>query len=166
MGATATYFGQMLADRAGVIARVGGLLLIVLGLHMTGLFKIRALYSEHRIHARFARMGGLTAFLIGVTFAFGWTPCIGPALAAILALAASSDTVYRGMLLLAVYSLGLGVPFLAAGFAAGSILKALMRFKRHFRKVEIASGVLIVLVGVLIFTGRFDVITALLATGR
>jgi len=131
---------------------------VILGLNMIGLFRIRALFSEKRFHTRFASVGYLGAFMVGVTFAFGWAPCIGPLLAAMLALAADSKTVLRGSMLLAVYSLGLGVPFLAAGFATGTVIKALSRFKKHFRKIEIVSGVLVILVGFLVFFNRLSII--------
>ena len=164
MGAAATSVGQLLIARLGIITRVSGILLIVLGLHMLGIFRINALYTEKRFHLRSTSVSGFTAFLIGVTFAFGWTPCIGPTLAAILALAANSSTVGRGIALLAVYSLGLGVPFLIAGFATGSVIRALMRFKKHFRKIEIASGVFIIFIGVLMFIGRFEVLSSALSS--
>ena len=162
MGATASSIGQMLNAKAGIIMRVGGAALIVLGLHMLGLFKIRALYSEKRIHMKMSNVSGITAFLIGVTFAFGWTPCIGPTLATILALAANSSTVTRGILLLSVYSLGLGVPFLITGFATTSVLKALMRFRKYFRVVEVANGAFIILIGTLVFCGKFAALTSML----
>lgn len=162
LGATATSVGQMLNDKLDLFMKIGGVVLVVFGLHMAGLFKIKALYSEKRFHMRMGQVSGLGAFLIGVTFAFGWTPCIGPTLAAILALAADGQTVMRGVGLLAVYSLGLGIPFLAAGFATGTVLKALVRFRRHFRTVEIVSGAMIVVVGVLIFTGKMQLITAMM----
>jgi len=136
--------------------KVAGVVIIIFGLHTAGAFRIRALYSEKRIHLR-VPSGGFTApFLLGIVFALGWTPCIGPVLAGILALAAESKTLLSGMGLLAVYSLGLGIPFVITGFATGSVLKALGRFKRHFRKVEIVSGVLMVIAGILIFTGELQ----------
>jgi cytochrome c-type biogenesis protein len=159
MGATATSVGRLLAVQLGILMKVAGVIIIVFGLHMAGVFRIKALYAEKRFHTRFQNVGFFGAFLIGVMFAFGWTPCIGPVLAGILALAANSETVLTGIGLLAVYSLGLGIPFLITGFATGSALKALGGFKRHFRKIEIASGVLLVAVGVLIFTGSLQAIS-------
>jgi cytochrome c-type biogenesis protein len=161
LGATATSLGQILSDRAAVLMKVGAVVVIVFGLHMTGIFRIKALYSEKRFHAKLNGVGLLGAFLIGVTFAFGWTPCIGPVLAAILSLAMKSESVTRGIALLAAYSLGLGVPFLVAGFATGTVFAAMRRFRAHFRKVEIASGVLVVFIGVLVFTGKLTMLSAL-----
>ncbi len=161
MGATAASIGQFLSTQAVLLMKIAGVIVIIFGLHMTGLFRIKALYSEHRFHSKLKTVSYAGSFLIGVMFAFGWTPCVGPVLAGILALAANSETVMRGVGLLAVYSLGLGLPFLLAGFATSTVLKALGRFRRHFRKVEIASGVLMILVGVVILTGNLSTISGL-----
>jgi len=160
MGATAASIGRILTEQADFLMKAAGVVIVVFGLHMTGVFKIRALYSEKRFHTRLQNVGFLGAFLIGIMFAFGWTPCIGPVLAGILTLAADSKTILRGVILLAIYSLGLGIPFLITGFATGSVLSALGRFKRHFRKIEIASGVLMIAVGVLVFTGSLTQLSA------
>jgi cytochrome c-type biogenesis protein len=162
MGATAASIGQFLAAQAILLMKVAGVIVIIFGLHMTGIFRIKALYSEHRFHSQLKTVSYAGSFLIGVMFAFGWTPCVGPVLAGILALAANSETVMRGVGLLAVYSLGLGLPFLIAGFATGTVLKALGRFRRHFRKIEVASGVLMILVGVVILTGNLGTISGLI----
>ncbi|MHB0912403.1 MAG: cytochrome c biogenesis CcdA family protein [Armatimonadota bacterium] len=162
LGATATSAGQLLNERIDLLTKLGGAVVIVFGLHMLGIFRIKALYSEKRLHARLDSMGPAGAFLIGVTFAFGWTPCIGPVLGAILVLAANSETVFRGVTLLAVYSLGLGIPFLAAGFATAAVLRALSPLKRHFRKVEIASGMLLIIIGVMVAAGKLQDLTLLL----
>lgn len=156
MGATASSVGQFLINQTYVLMKVAGVIVVIFGLHMLGIFRIKALYTEKRFHARFQSIGFAAPFLIGVMFAFGWTPCIGPVLGAILALAASSNTLGQGIGLLAVYSLGLGIPFLITGFATGAALKALGRFKPHFRKFEVASGVLMIMVGILIFTDNLQ----------
>lgn len=162
LGATATSIGQILNEKLDLLMKVGGVVIVVFGLHMLGVFKIRALYVEKRFHMRMRKVGFLGAFLIGITFALGWTPCIGPALAAILGLAMKSDTVLRGVSLLSVYSLGLGIPFLLTGFGAGATLKALSRFKKHFRKIEVASGILLITVGFLVFTGKLQMLSSAL----
>lgn len=159
MGATAAPLGQFLTDKAPFLMRLAGVVVVIFGLHMTGLFKIKALYSERRFHTRMHTVGYAGSYLIGLMFAFGWTPCVGPALGTILAMAANSDTVLRGVGLLAVYSLGLGVPFLITGFAAGTALKALGRFRRHFRTIEVASGVLMIGVGIVIFSGSMQTLS-------
>ena len=129
-----------------------GAVIILMGLHFLGVFKIGLLYREKR--AEVAKpMGLFGAYVMGLAFAFGWTPCIGPILAAILAIASTEDTVWRGAQLLAVYSLGLGVPFLAAALAMEPFLGFLSRFKRHFNKIEKIVGVLLVLTGVTFVTG-------------
>lgn len=160
MGATATTLGQVLTAKANMIMKAGGVLIIIFSLHMLGLFKIRSLYSEKRFHLRMNNIGLLGAFMIGITFALGWTPCIGPVLASILALAANTKTVGHGIGLLGVYSLGLGIPFLAAGFATGAVLHRLQSFKKHFRAVELASGVLMLVVGITVVTGSFQSLTS------
>ncbi len=160
MGATATSLGQLLTANRAVLVKASGIIIVVFGLHMSGLFKIKALYAEKRFHTRLEKIGIAGSFLIGITFAFGWTPCLGPALGSIMMMAADSSTVIHGMRLLALYSIGLGIPFLAAGFATGSVLGALSKFKRHFRKIEIASGTLMVLVGALVFTGMLQSFSA------
>jgi cytochrome c-type biogenesis protein len=156
MGAAATSIGRLLIDKIDVLMMVAGIIIVVFGLHMIGVFRINILYSDRRIRVRPHGLGFLGAVIIGMTFAFGWTPCIGPALATILTMAADSDTVLRGMLLLTAYSLGLGIPFLVAGFAIGGIIKAMGKLKRHFRKIEVASGILMVAIGMLIFLGRLQ----------
>ena len=162
MGATASSVGQFLTARSYILMKVAGVIIVIFGLHMLGVFRIKALYSEKRFHARFQGIGFAAPFLIGVMFAFGWTPCIGPVLAAILTLAASSNTLGQGIGLLAVYSLGLGIPFLIVGSATGAALKALARFKPHFRKFEVASGLLMIAVGVLIFTDSLAALSTVL----
>lgn len=160
MGATATSIGTLLAKKMAVLMSVAGIIIFVFGLHMTGIIRIKSLYSEKRFHLRLKNVGYAGAYVIGVMFALGWTPCIGPVLAAILGLAANSKTVGLGITLLAVYSLGLGIPFILAGFATGAALRALSGFKRHFRKIEIASGVLLMVVGFLIFTGNLSAVAS------
>lgn len=162
MGAGAASIGQILAEKAGILMKVAGIVIVVFGLHMTGVFRIKALYSERRFHSKMKHISVAGAFLIGIMFAFGWTPCVGPILGGILGLAAEGKTVMRGVGLLAVYSMGLGIPFLITGFATGTVLKALGRFRGHFRKIEVASGVLMIMVGVAIFTNSLQTLGAVL----
>ena len=153
LGASASVVGRLLARHIDIFAIVAGVLIIVMGLHFLGVFRISLLNREARVQVRDKPAGFLGAYLIGLAFAFGWTPCIGPVLAAILSVAASADTLLRGAGLLAVYSLGLGVPFLLAALFAGTFLRFMTRFRRHLGTVERVMGVLLVVTGILFLTG-------------
>src|SRR5262245_45333180 len=153
LGASATWIGQLLASRMSLLRQLAGLVLIVFGIHLTGLFKINFLYRDKRFHNVEKPRGLLGALVLGLAFAFGWTPCIGPILAGILTIASTKDSVTEGMFLLAVYSAGLGIPFLLTSVALNKFLGFYGRFKKHFHAVEVASGVLVIAIGVLIMTG-------------
>jgi cytochrome c-type biogenesis protein len=153
LGATPTALGQVLRERMQILYRIAGLVIIIFGLHVLGIFKINALYQDKRFHDVEKPRGGWGVLLFGLVFAFGWTPCIGPILAGILGIAASQETVTRGIILLAVYSLGLGVPFLLTSLGLNQFLAFYGRFKRHFRTLEIVSGVMVVAIGLMIVTG-------------
>ncbi|HXE92098.1 MAG TPA: cytochrome c biogenesis protein CcdA [Terriglobales bacterium] len=158
LGAVATTVGQMARDYYPILTRVAGLVIIVFGLHLTGLMKIKALYADKRLHSV---KGGSTmagAFLVGFAFAFGWTPCIGPILATILALAGSQEQVIQGVALLAVYSLGLAVPFLLTSLGIDRFLEFYARFRRYLNAVEVGSGVLLILIGTLVFTRKLTLL--------
>src|ERR1700751_4973916 len=159
LGALATEVGQVLARYKSVLGQVAGIVIIVFGLHLTGLFKIKALYTDARLHSV---KGGSTAwgsFVIGFAFAFGWTPCVGPILAVILGLAATQNSVLKGIVLLAVYALGLAVPFLLTSLGIERFLKFYSRFRSHMHALEVASGVLLIGLGVLLVIGRFTLIS-------
>ena len=159
LGASASLIGKFLASHLKILTKVGGIIIIILGLYLLGVLKVGWLNVERRLKVK-RRSGGLFgAFLIGLAFAFGWTPCIGPILAGILALAATQKTVIKGMLLLAVYSAGLGIPFIITGFSVGLFAQFFQRYKRLMRWGEIAAGLLLIVIGVLIFTNN---LTALL----
>src|SRR3990172_4009915 len=155
LGASASWIGQILLARQRLFGQIAGLVLIVFGIHLLGIFKINFLYRDKRFHNVEKPRGLLGALVLGLAFAFGWTPCIGPILAGILTIASTKQTVAEGMFLLAIYSAGLGVPFLLTSVALNKFLSFYGRFKRHFRMVEIASGALVITVGVLIMTGTF-----------
>jgi len=138
-------------------------LIVILGLHLTGVFRIGFLQYEKRIHLRENALGLLGVYLIGAAFAFGWTPCIGPILAAILGLAAQQNTVGSGVLLLGSYSLGLGLPFLATGLAINGFMGVYRRLRKHMRAIEIACGIFLIAVGVLIFFDMFAILSSYLA---
>jgi cytochrome c-type biogenesis protein len=152
LGASASVFGAVLRAYSQVLATVAGIFIIIMGLHFLGVFRIDLLQRQKRMEV--PRPVGLWgAYVMGLAFAFGWTPCIGPILAAILAVAASEQTVARGAGLLATYSLGLGIPFLLAAFAIEPFAAFLARFRRHLMHVERVMGGLLVLTGVAFLTG-------------
>ncbi len=152
LGASASLIGSLVRAYSGTLATIAGVAIIIMGLHFLGVFKIATLMREKR--ATVAKPVGLWgAYVMGLAFAFGWTPCIGPILAAILAVAASEQTVTRGATLLAVYSLGLGVPFVIAAFAIQPFAAFLTRFRKHLLRVEQAMGVLLILTGIAFLTG-------------
>jgi len=162
LGAVATGLGQALHQYHDIFAKIAGVILFIFGLHLTGLFKINALYSDKRMHNLKGSASPIGSFVVGFAFAFGWTPCIGPILAGILVLAGSQDTVAKGILLLAVYSAGLAVPFLLTSLGVNKFLAFYSRFRRHLRTVEIISGVLLIVFGALIALGRFTILSGYL----
>ena len=162
LGASASALGQFLGERLSLMGKIAGVLLVIFGLHTMGLLKISWLYAEKRIHTERRPAGPLGAMLVGVAFAFGWTPCIGPILAGILAIAASKETVGMGVALLAVYSIGLGIPFLLTSLAVDSFFAAFAKIRRYYKVIEVTAGGLIVVIGVLIFTNRFTAIAQFL----
>ena len=162
LGASASAVGRLLAIYMPILTKIAGLIIVAFGLHTAGVITIPILYYEKRFSASKAPPGALGSFLMGLAFACGWTPCIGPILAGILALAATQETVARGMILLAVYSLGLGVPFLLTGFGINAFLGFFARYKRHIAWGERAAGVLLIAVGLLIMTNRLTALAQLL----
>lgn len=150
LGGVAGGVGQLL--RADWVRWIGGLLMVFFGLALMGAIRLPALYTEHRLHLRAdSRWGYLSSALVGVSFAAGWTPCVGPVLGAILVLGASQRTAGQAALLLAVYSLGLGIPFLLVGLAVDRVGAWLRRFRRYLHPIQIATGVLILIFGILLF---------------
>lgn len=159
LGASATWVGKVLVAQRTTINIIAGVVIIIFGLHLTGLVKIPLLYREARLDAGAPRRGLGGAFLLGFAFAFGWTPCIGPILAGILALAAQRETVLQGMFLLAVYSAGLAIPFLLTSLGLSSFLKFYGGFRKHLQAVEVGSGFLLILLGVLIAFNKLTMIS-------
>lgn len=155
LGATATAFGQVFRQILPILTPVAGLLIIGMGLHFLGVFRIGLLDRQLRHHGPGIVSGPIGGFGLGLAFAIGWTPCIGPVLAAILSIAAAQDTAAEGAGMLAIYSAGLGVPFLLAGLAIGPFLSFFDRFKKHLGIVEKIMGGLLVITGVMFLTGRF-----------
>src|SRR3954454_12189203 len=158
LGASASVIGAVIRAYSAKLSIVAGIAIIIMGLHFLGVFRISVLLREKRMDL--AKPVGLWgAYAMGLAFAFGWTPCIGPILAAILAVAAAEQTVARGAGLLAVYSLGLGIPFVIAAFAIEPFAAFLARFKKHLRRVEQVMGGLLVLTGIAFLTGSINEIS-------
>jgi cytochrome c-type biogenesis protein len=162
LGASATALGTMLMEHLALLGKIAGVIIILFGLHMMGVLRIGWLYAEKRVHTNKKPAGFFGAILVGIAFAFGWTPCIGPILSAILVVAAAQETVSEGVRLLAVYSAGLGVPFIATSLAINQFLAASARIRKHYHAIEVVSGVLMVVVGALIFSNKFTIIAGFL----
>jgi cytochrome c-type biogenesis protein len=154
-GASATALGRVLKYYDLWIQRIGGGLIVLFGLYCLGVFRLTFLDQDARLHLDRKPVGYLGSVLVGMAFAAGWTPCIGPILGAILGLAATEASLSRGMVLLGAYSLGLAVPFLLAAYAVESFLDWFQRFRRYLPWVQKASGVLLIIVGVLLMSGQF-----------
>jgi cytochrome c-type biogenesis protein len=159
LGAISTEVGQLLARYKSTLAQVAGVVIVLFGLHLTGILRINALYADKRLHNMKGGSTARGAFLIGFAFAFGWTPCVGPILAVILTFAATQDSVFKGIALLTVYSMGLAVPFLLTAFLLERFLKFYSRFRAHMHAIEVASGALLIALGVLLVLGRFTLIS-------
>ncbi|MFN4009659.1 MAG: cytochrome c biogenesis CcdA family protein [Pannonibacter sp.] len=153
LGASASLVGQAVSQYIGVLSTIAGIVIIVMGLHFLGVFRIALLYREARVQVERKPAGLPGAYVLGLAFAFGWTPCIGPILAAILFVAGAEDTAAQGALLLSAYALGLGIPFLGAALFAGPFLRFMTRFRRHIGRVEQAMGVVMILTGILFLGG-------------
>ncbi len=162
LGASASAVGRFLLAQRSLFNIVAGVIIIIFGLHLTGLIKIPFLYRSKQMDTGAPKRGMAGSFLLGFAFAFGWTPCIGPILTGILAVAATRDTVFQGMFLLAVYSAGLAIPFLLTGLGLSQFLKLYGRFRKHLQAVEVASGVLLIGLGVLMAFNKFTVLSGYL----
>jgi len=159
LGAAATTLGQLTAQYRRELTYVAGVVIIIFGLHLTGLLKIKYLYADKRMHNVQGSSSAFGAFAVGFAFAFGWTPCIGPILTTILTLAASQGTVGKGVGLLAIYSAGLAVPFLLTSLGIDRFLAFYTRFRRHLHTVEVISGILLIAIGLLVLTRRLTMLS-------
>ena len=160
LGASFSAAGQFLLDYRDLIRRVGGALIVLFGLYIAGVFKLAAMGRTMQFQLREKPAGYLGSLVVGITFAIGWTPCVGPILGAILSLAGTAETVQRGIGLLIAYSAGLGMPFLVSAIALGSFLKFFRRYRPLIPVMERAAGVLLVIVGVLVFTNYYVVLNS------
>lgn len=162
LGATASLVSQLLSDHLDTVAMIAGVVLIAFGLHFAGVLRLSFLNYEKRFQPREKPVSLLGSYVVGLAFAFGWTPCVGPVLAGILTIAAAADSAWEGAALLFAYALGIGVPFLLAAAFVTPFLRFVQRFRKHFRAVEVMVGGLLVVTGVMVLTGTFQEIGAFL----
>jgi len=162
LGASASFLGQFFQYYKDWIARIGGVVIIVLGLHLAGAFRLTPLLREKRVHVADKPAGRLGTVGVGMAFGAGWTPCIGPVLGAILTYAGTQDQFWSGVMLLFVYSMGLAVPFLLSALAMERFLEAFSRFRRFLPAVQVGSGALLVVLGILLVTGSFTILSTYL----
>jgi len=157
LGASATLIGGFLQEHMAAIRRAGGILIVLFGVHVSGIFDIGILLGEKRVTIHHKPAGYTGSFLVGIAFAAGWTPCIGPVLASILMVAATEGTISRGVVLLLSYSMGLAIPFFLSALAMHQFLVLFSRFKRYIRLFEIVTGVFLIIIGIMVFTNYLTI---------
>jgi len=162
LGAVASGVGQLTREYKKYLTWVAGTIVIIFGLHLTGILKIKALYADKRLHSIKGGKSPIGAFLVGFAFAFGWTPCLGPYLSVILGFAGNTETLTKGIILLWVYSMGLAVPFLLTSVAIDRFMVFYGRFRRYLHIWEVGSGVILIVLGVLILTRRLAILSSYL----
>ena len=160
-GAGTTLLSSALKEHKDLIGKVGGALIILFGLHFMGVFKLKWLYREKRAHIQRLPGGYAGSFLVGIAFSAGWTPCVGPILASIIGMGLASDSQWEAIRLLAFYTLGLAIPFFLTSLAVNFFMPLFNRIKHHFRAVEVVTALLLVAVGLLMFTGKFSAVSGL-----
>lgn len=160
LGATASVLGQLMIEYLKAIRIIGGVLLIVLGLFVSDIVPIPFLQQDAKLHLKNRPAGFLGTFLVGVIFAAGWTPCTGPFLAAVLMQAAQSETMCTGMVFLSFYSMGIGVPFILSAVAISAFLHSFRKVTRYFRAIKITSGVILVVMGILLISDKWTLLTS------
>lgn len=158
LGASASLIGQAITAHFATLSIIAGIVIIILGLHFLGVFRIGLLFREARFHTSNKPAGFLGAYIVGLAFAFGWTPCVGPVLATILMVAGVDGSAARGALLLAAYALGIGIPFLLAALFIGPFLRLMTRLRAHMATIEKVIGAGLVLTGLLLLTGGMPMI--------
>lgn len=163
MGASATYLSKLIFQHKNVIVKIAGVLIFLFGLYFTGLINPHFMQAEKRIHLKNRPAGFFGSVLIGMTFGFGWTPCVGPMLGSILLIAATEKTIWSGMLLLFAYALGLGIPFILSALLFNWFLSYSKKILKNINKIVFASGILLMIIGVLMFFNLFDRISQIFA---
>ncbi|MCM8767474.1 MAG: cytochrome c biogenesis protein CcdA [Candidatus Omnitrophica bacterium] len=158
LGASSTFIGNLIVKKKEILRYIGGGLIIFFGLHIIGVIKIKKLYFEKKINLKKKLSGYLGSFILGIGLAAGWSPCIGPILSSILILSSMEDTVRKGILLLFFYSIGLGIPFILISIFIKRTLFFLNKIKKHYRKIEIIIGLLLILFGLLLILNKIYII--------
>lgn len=159
LGASFSYIGSYVTEHFDILSYIAGVVIIIFGLHFLGVFKIGLLYREARFQPASKPLGYFGAYIMGLAFAFGWTPCVGPVLTAILFVAGNEADATRGALLLLAYALGIGIPFIIAAVFAGQFMRFMTKFRAHMGKVEKVMGVLLILTGIMFLTGTMQTIS-------
>lgn len=162
LGASASLIGSFVTDHLTVLGYIAGAIILVLGLHFLGVLRIGLLFREARFQVRNKPIGYLGAYVVGLAFAFGWTPCVGPVLATILLIASTSGDAWDGAILLFAYALGIGIPFVLAAFFAGPFMRFMGRFRKHMGVVEKVMGGMLVITGILFLTGSMQTLSYLM----
>lgn len=163
MGASVSSLGKLFTTHQSLFRQIGGILIIIFGLHTIGLFKIKILYYEKRLLPFGGSKNNFSSIFIGMAFATGWTPCIGPILSSILIYAGSMDTIGKGILLLLFYSLGLAIPFMLTAFAIGSFSKYFKKFSKYLPFISMISGILMIVMGILVFSNKLAILSRYLS---
>ena len=156
LGASATLLSGLVYEYLDILRIIGGIIIIIFGIHFMQIIQLPFLNRDTRYQIESYRPGIVGSYVIGLSFAFGWTPCIGPILGSVLSIAASSETVTYGIVLLMLYSAGLGIPFLLAAYAINGFMRFLSKIRNYIRAIEIFTGVLLVIFGILILTNRIQ----------
>jgi cytochrome c-type biogenesis protein len=155
LGASATFFGKFLLSKLSLFSKIAGVIIIILGLQIAGVFNLRFLNYQKKFNFNNKTLGFMGPFVAGLAFAFGWTPCFGPVLGTILIYSSSQDTLWQGILLLSIYSLGLAIPFLLTGIGINAFLGFLQRIKKYYKAIELVTGVFLIIMGVTMVMGSF-----------
>lgn len=158
MGITATAIGNFILKNKNILRIIGGIIIVIFGFHLTGILKIKKLYTQKRIVFKNEKTGYLSSFLLGIAFSAGWTPCVGPVLSSILIIAANEKTILRGTLLLFFYSIGIGIPFLITSLLLNKILSFFNKIKKYYKTIEIITGLLLIILGILLFLNKLQFI--------
>lgn len=158
MGVSVSALSNLILENKDILRKAGGIIIVIFGLHTAGVFRIKALYSERRLLPLESKGKSFGPVIVGMAFAAGWTPCIGPILSSILILAGSMETIWKGIFLLVAYSLGLAIPFILLAFAIDSLKNPLKKFSRYLPAVSIVSGVLMIIMGILVFMNKLIIL--------